>query len=86
MHSANKESSRKEYNRISKMTSNEKIKPPMEGTKTMLTAQWQISGIHTLYKKKYWVCLDSADHLFLNKSRNALLMCIRGTCLGKCYF
>lgn len=70
MHYVSKESSNKELIWIRKMTSKEKKIKPSNGRNEQ-NAYWQISRKETLYKKKYWVFLESADRLFLNKRRNA---------------
>lgn len=70
MHYVSKESSNKELIWIRKMTSKEKKIKPSNGRNEQ-NAYWQISRKETLYKKKYWVFLESADLLFLNKRRNA---------------
>lgn len=70
MHYVSKESSNKELIWIRKMTSKEKKIKPSNGRNEQ-NAYWQISRKETLYKKKYWVFLESADCLFLNKGRNA---------------
>lgn len=70
MHYVSKESSNKELIWIRKMTSKEKKRKPSNGRNEQ-NAYWQISRKETLYKKKYWVFLESADRLFLNKRRNA---------------
>lgn len=70
MHYVSKESSNKELIWIRKMISKEKKIKPSNGRNEQ-NAYWQISRKETLYKKKYWVFLESADRLFLNKRRNA---------------
>lgn len=70
MHYVSKESSNKELIWIRKMTSKEKKIKPSNGRNEQ-NAYWQISRKETLYKKKYWVFLESADRLSLNKRRNA---------------
>lgn len=70
MHYVSKESSNKELIWIRKMTSKEKKIKPSNGRNEQ-NVYWQISRKETLYKKKYWVFLESADLLFLNKRRNA---------------
>lgn len=70
MHYVSKESSNKEFIWIRKMTSKEKKRKPSNGRNEQ-NAYWQISRKETLYKKKYWVFLESADRLFSNKRRNA---------------
>lgn len=68
MHYVSKESSNKELIWIRKMT--KRKKKPSNGRNEQ-NAYWQISRKETLYKKKYWVFLESADRLFLKKRRNA---------------
>lgn len=70
MHYVSKESRNIELIWIRKMTSKEKKIKPSNGRNEQ-NAYWQISRKETLYKKKYWVFLESADRLFLNKRRNA---------------
>lgn len=70
MHYVSKESRNIELIWIRKMTSKEKKIKPSNGRNEQ-NAYWQISRKDTLYKQKYWVFLESADRLFLNKRRNA---------------